>query len=162
MTTATQLAAAWLNVNEARCECMRAMPGSELLARSRSTHPNAKRILLVDYGDRRMLEVIARGMALGRVEHYLTKPWRPRQHLLYPVVGEALVAWTRANWPGFELVRVVGDRWHPDAYGLRDALERNNVPYGSTTATRPRTPRCSGSWTRFPPTQWCSCPTAGC
>ena len=111
-------------------ECMHAMPGSELLARSRSTHPRAKRILLIDYSDRRMLDVIARGMALGHVEHYLTKPWRPRQHLLYPVVGEAVVAWTRANWPWLELVRIVGDRWHPDAYGLRDALERNNVPYG--------------------------------
>ena len=62
-------------------ESMRAMPGSELLARSRSTHPSAKRILLVDYGDMfpaagrvrlpgsytSMLEVIAHGMALGHV-----------------------------------------------------------------------------------------------
>ena len=111
-------------------ESMRAMPGSELLARSRTTYPDAKRILLIDYGDQRMLDVIARGMALGHVEHYLTKPWRPRQHLLYPVVGEALVAWTRANWPGFELVRIVGDHWDPASHQLRDALERNNVPYG--------------------------------
>ena len=110
-------------------ESMRAMPGSELLARSRSSHPNAKRILLIDHGDQRMLEVIAHGMALGHVEYYLTKPWRPRQHLLYPVVGEALVAWTRFNWPGFALVRIVGDRWYPVSYELRDALERNNVPY---------------------------------
>ena len=94
-------------------ESMRAMPGSELLARSRSTHPDAKRILLIDYGDQRMLEVIAHGMALGHVEYYLTKPWRPRQHLLYPVVGEALAAWTRLNSPGFALVRIVGDRWDP-------------------------------------------------
>jgi Nitronate monooxygenase len=106
------------------------MSGSELLARSRSTHPDAKRILLIDYGDPHMLDVIARGMALGHAEHYLTKPWRPRQHLLYPVVGEALVAWTRANWPGFELVRIVSDRWDPASYELRDVLERNNVPYG--------------------------------
>ena len=111
-------------------ESMRAMPGSELLARSRSAYPDAKRILLIDYADQRMLEVIARGMALGHLEYYLTKPWRPRQHLLYPVVGEALVAWTRANWPGFELVRIVGDRWDPVSHELRDALERNNVPYG--------------------------------
>jgi thioredoxin reductase (NADPH) len=111
-------------------ESMRAMPGSELLARSRTIYPDAKRILVIDYGDQRMLDVIARGMALGHVEHYLTKPWRPRQHLLYPVVGEALVAWTRANWPGFELVRIVGDRWDPASHQLRDALERNNVPYG--------------------------------
>ena len=110
-------------------ESMRAMPGSELLARSRSTHPDAKRILLIDYGDQRMLEVIAQGMALGHVEYYLTKPWRPRQHLLYPVVGEALVAWTRLNSPGFALVRIVGDHWDPVSFELRDALERNNVPY---------------------------------
>ena len=76
-----------------------------------------------------MLEVIAHGMALGHVEYYLTKPWRPRQHLLYPVVGEALVAWTRLNSPGFALVRIVGDDWDPVSFELRDALERNNVPY---------------------------------
>jgi thioredoxin reductase (NADPH) len=124
-------------------ESMRAMPGSELLARSRSTHPNAKRILLIDYGDMfpaawrvrlpgsytSMLEVIAHGMALGHVEYYLTKPWRPRQHLLYPVVGEALVAWTRLNSPGFALVRLVGDHWDPRSFAVRDALERNSVRY---------------------------------
>jgi DNA-binding NarL/FixJ family response regulator len=42
-------------------ERMRAMPGSELLARSRSTHPDAKRILLIDHGDTRLVEVIAPG-----------------------------------------------------------------------------------------------------
>jgi thioredoxin reductase (NADPH) len=111
-------------------ESMRAMPGSELLARSRTVHPGAKRILLIDHGDQRMLEVIARGMALGHIEYYLTKPWRPRQHLLYPVIGEALVAWRRVNWPGFELVRIAGDRWRLVSHELRDALERSNVPYG--------------------------------
>jgi CheY-like chemotaxis protein len=110
-------------------ESMRAMPGSELLARSRAAHPNAKRILLIDWGDQQMLEVIARGMALGHIEYYLTKPWRPRQHLLYPVLGEAVVAWTRLNSPGFALARIVGDHWDPVSFQLRDALERNNVPY---------------------------------
>jgi thioredoxin reductase (NADPH) len=110
-------------------ESMRAMPGSELLARSRSTHPNAKRILLIDFGDTPMLEVIAHGMALGHVEYYLTKPWRPRQHLLYPVVGEALAAWTRLNSPGFALVRIVGDHWDPVSFEVRDGLKRNDVPY---------------------------------
>jgi thioredoxin reductase (NADPH) len=110
-------------------ESMGSMSGSELLARSRSTHPDAKRVLLIDYGDKRMLEVIARGMALGRVEYYLTKPWRPREHLLYPVIGEAVVAWTRLNSQGFALVRIVGDRWDRRSFVVRDALERNHVPY---------------------------------
>src|SRR5262249_43585510 len=110
-------------------ESMRTVPGAELLARSRSTHPDAKRILLVDFGDPRMLEVIARGMALGHVEYYLTKPWRPRQHLLYPVVGEAGAGWTRLNSAGFALVRIVGDHWDPRSFEVRDGLKRNDVPY---------------------------------
>jgi thioredoxin reductase (NADPH) len=68
-------------------------------------------------------------MALGHVEYYLTKPWRPRQYWLYPVVGEALAAWTRLNSPGFAMVRIVGDRWDRHSFTVRDALERNNVPY---------------------------------
>jgi thioredoxin reductase (NADPH) len=110
-------------------ESMRAMPGSELLARSRSTHPEAKRILLIDYSDGGMLEVIARGMALGHLEYYLTKPWRPRERLLYPVIGEALVSWTRLNSRGFAVAQVVGDYWDSHSFAVRDALERNNVPY---------------------------------
>jgi len=112
------------------CESMQAMPGSEVLARSRSTHPDAKRILLVDYGDAQMLDCIAQGMATGNVEHFVTRPWRPRERFLYPVIGEALAAWTRRQSPDFQMIRIVGDRWHPSSYKLRDAMERNNIPYG--------------------------------
>jgi thioredoxin reductase (NADPH) len=110
-------------------QSMRAMSGSELLARSRSTHPDAKRILLVEYAERRMLG-IAQRMATGDVEHYVTRPWRSRERFLYPVVGEAPAAWTRRQSPGFQMIRIVGDRWHPHSYKLRDAMERNSVPYG--------------------------------
>jgi thioredoxin reductase (NADPH) len=111
-------------------ESMQAMSGSELLARSRSTHPDAKRILLFDYGDLGMLDVVAQGMAAGNVDQYVTRPWRPPGHVLYPVVDEALVAWTRRHSPGFQLIRIVGERWHPRSYEIRDAMERNNIPYG--------------------------------
>ena len=119
-------------------ESMRAMAGSELLARSRASHPDAKRILLIDHGDPRMLEVIAHGMAVGHVEYYLTKPWRPRQHWLYPVVGEAVVAWTRLNSPGFALVRIVGDHWDPVSFELRDALSSGLLPNYSVLRSRRR------------------------
>jgi thioredoxin reductase (NADPH) len=111
-------------------ESMQAMPGSELLARSPSTHPDAKRILLIDYRDLRMYVCVALGMALGNFDHYLTKPCRPPDHLLYPVVSEALVAWTRRHTLGFQLVQIVGDKWHPRSYEIRDGLERNNIPFG--------------------------------
>jgi thioredoxin reductase (NADPH) len=131
-------------------EPMREMLGTELLARSRPIWPGAGRILLVDFGDQQMLEVIACGMTLGHVERYLTKPWRPRQHLLYPVVGEALAAWTRANWPGFELVRVVGNRWDPASFELRDALERNNIPYGFYDRGSPEGAKLLGQLEQIP------------
>jgi thioredoxin reductase (NADPH) len=111
-------------------ESMQAMPGSELLARSRSAHPDAKRILLIGYGEEGMFDVVAQGMATGDVDNYLPKPWRPPGHVLYPVVGEALAAWNRRHSPGFQLIRIVGDRWHPRSYEIRDAMERNNIPYG--------------------------------
>jgi thioredoxin reductase (NADPH) len=106
------------------------MTGLEFLIRAQALHPHAKRTLLIDYGDERCTETIVRGMALGHLDHYLTKPWRPREHLLYPVIGEVLFAWARRNTPGFELVRIVGERWHPASHALREALTRNNVPYG--------------------------------
>ena len=111
-------------------ESMQAMSGSELLARSRSTYPDAKRILLIEYRDLRMYVCVAQGMAAGNVDHYVTTPWQPREHLLYPVVSEALAAWTRRHTPGSQLIRIVGDRWQPRSYEIRDAMERNNIPYG--------------------------------
>jgi thioredoxin reductase (NADPH) len=106
------------------------MTGLEFLVRAQALHPHAKRTLLIDYGDQRCTETIVRGMALGHLDHYLTKPWRPREHLLYPVIGEVLFAWARRNTPRFELVRIVGEQWHPASHALREALTRNNVPYG--------------------------------
>jgi thioredoxin reductase (NADPH) len=111
-------------------ESMQAMSGSELLARSRSTYPDAKRILLIEYRDLQMYVCVAHAMATGNVDHYVTLPWQPREHLLYPVVSEALAAWTRRHTPGYQLIRIVGDRWHPRSYEIRDAMERNNIPYG--------------------------------
>src|SRR3712207_4391735 len=79
--------------------------GAVLLARSKQLFPEAQRALLIDYGDRRCEPVIVEGMGLGYLEHHLTKPWRPREHLLYPVVSEAVEAWARRNTPPFELLR---------------------------------------------------------
>ncbi|MGY1670806.1 FAD-dependent oxidoreductase [Geodermatophilus sp. SYSU D00710] len=104
--------------------------GAMLLARSKQLFPEAQRALLIDYGDRRCEPVIVEGMGLGYLEHHLTKPWRPREHLLYPVVSEAVEAWARRNTPPFELLRIVGRRLDPVAYELREALELNGIPFG--------------------------------
>ena len=111
-------------------ESMRAMPGSELLARSRSTHPDAKRILLIDYGDQRMLEVIAQRDGAG------SRGVLPDQAVAAPRASGS-TRWSVRRWspgPG-SILR--GSRWSGSSattgirvsFELRDALKRNNVPY---------------------------------
>ena len=79
-----------------------------------------------------------RGWQLGHVEYYLTKPWRPRQHLLYPVVGEALVAWTRrqvarvSSWSGSSVTAGIRPRM---SYATRWNATTSRTAF--TTATPP-------------------------
>jgi thioredoxin reductase (NADPH) len=125
--------------------------GLEFLAQAGRVHPQAARTLLIEYGDRRCAEAIIRGMALGHLDNYLTKPWRPREHLLYPVVGEVLGDWARRNLPHLELVKVVGRQWDPSSYELRDALTRNNVPFGFYDRDSPEGRQLLGQLDQPPP-----------
>ena len=96
------------------------MPGSELLARQ-PVHPSdAKRILLIDYSDQRMLRGHRPRDGTGPRGVLPDQAVAAPPTLLYPVVGEALAAWTRLNSPGFALVRIVGDHWDPVSFELRD------------------------------------------
>jgi thioredoxin reductase (NADPH) len=109
--------------------------GIEFLGRARALHPGAGRALLVamdrrgtpiPFGD---LSSLQRATALGRIDFWTLKGSESPEELLYPHVQEALTAWTRANRPRHEVVRVVGERWAPRSHALRDALARNSVPF---------------------------------
>jgi thioredoxin reductase (NADPH) len=110
--------------------------GVEFLGQARTFHPRAMRALLVAM-DRRgtriplgSLEALQRATALGRIDFWIVKGWIAPEELLYPQIQETLTAWTRANRPRHEVVRVVGERWAPRSHELRDALARNTVPFG--------------------------------
>ena len=109
---------------------MPGMTGLEMLEQARDRHPLAKRILLVDYGDNRCKAPILQGTALGHIHHYLPKDWQFPEQWLYPAVGEFLSDWSKASRPGFEAVRIVGDRWAKRSFELREILGRNGVPFG--------------------------------
>jgi thioredoxin reductase (NADPH) len=76
------------------------------------------------------LQSLQRATALGRIDFWAVKGWAAPEELLYPQIQEALSAWTRANRPRHEVVRVVGERWSSRSHELRDALTRNTVPFG--------------------------------
>jgi thioredoxin reductase (NADPH) len=105
--------------------------GLELLGRVPRSHRGARRALLVDAGDREASELLFRAMAFGQVDFTLMKQsWVSPEEWLYPQVQEALSAWAKTRHPGFQMVRLIGERWSPRCHELRDLLTRNVVPYG--------------------------------
>jgi thioredoxin reductase (NADPH) len=76
------------------------------------------------------LATVQRATALARIDFTILKGWVTPEEWLYPQVQAALSAWTTANRPHHEVVRVVGQRWWPRSHELRDALTRNTVPFG--------------------------------
>jgi len=102
------------------------MTGVEFLEKAIPLFPAAKRVLLTAYAD---TDAAIRAINTARVDYYLLKPWDPPEQCLYPVINDLLADWQAAYRPPFEGIRVVGHRWSPEAFQLRDFLARNQVPY---------------------------------
>ena len=124
------------------------MDGVEFLARARALHPCAMRALLVALDNRwtripfSALPALQRATALGRIDFWVVKGWVAPEELVYPQVQEALSAWTRANRPRHEVLRVVGERWSPAA--MTCVTCSRGIPFrsGSTTWTRMKDVAC--------------------
>jgi thioredoxin reductase (NADPH) len=102
------------------------MSGVELLEQSLPLYPDAKRVLLTAYAD---TEAAIRAINSARIDYYLLKPWDPPAERLYPVLDDLLDDWLASFRPPFEGVRVVGHRWSPKSFEVRDFLARHHVPY---------------------------------
>ncbi len=102
------------------------MTGVEFLGHSMEIYPDAKRVLLTAYAD---TDAAIRAINEAKIHHYLLKPWDPPEEHLYPVLDDLLEDWQASYRPPFEGVRVLGHRWSPATYALRDFLARNQVPY---------------------------------
>jgi thioredoxin reductase (NADPH) len=106
--------------------------GSELLARVRELHPNAKRALLIPWGawgDRPTAEAVLRAMALGHIDYYVLKPWQSPDELFHRTVSEFLHEWTRAHTARPREIAVVAERGSARGHELRSLLARNGVPH---------------------------------
>jgi len=102
------------------------MTGTELLARVVGDYPDAKKILLTAYADTDAAIAAINDVGL---DHYLMKPWDPPEDRLYPIVDELLDDWRAAVPAPFDGIRLIGARWSPDSYDVKDFLARNQVPY---------------------------------
>src|SRR5258707_11341775 len=102
------------------------MNGVEFLNKAIAVYPEAKRVLLTAYAD---TDAAIQAINNARIQHYLLKPWDPPEDQLYPVLDDLLEDWQAGYRPVFDGVRVLGHRWSPRSYALRDFLARNRVPY---------------------------------
>ena len=102
------------------------MTGVEFLGQAMELFPNAKRVLLTAYAD---TDAAIGAINDARIHHYLLKPWDPPEEQLYPVLDDLLDDWMGSFRPPFEGVRVLGTRWSPHSYAIRDFLARNQAPY---------------------------------
>ncbi|HVB33932.1 MAG TPA: FAD-dependent oxidoreductase [Patescibacteria group bacterium] len=100
--------------------------GVEFLGQSMEIYPNAKRVLLTAYAD---TDAAISAINQAKIHHYLLKPWDPPEEHLYPVLDDLLEDWHASFRPPFDGVRVLGHRWSPDSYTVREFLARNQVPY---------------------------------
>jgi thioredoxin reductase (NADPH) len=102
------------------------MDGVEFLQQGMRIFPKAKRALLTAYTD---MNAAISAINQANINYFFLKPWDPPSEHLYPQLDDLLDDWQATYRPTFEGIRVLGTRWSPRSYDLRDFLARNHVPY---------------------------------
>jgi thioredoxin reductase (NADPH) len=106
--------------------------GTELLGRVRELHPNAKRALLITWGEwgfQPTAEAVRGSMATGCIDYYVLKPWKSPDELFHRTISEFLHEWSRTDASTPRELTIVADASSPRAHELRDLLVRNGVPH---------------------------------
>src|SRR3954470_14242296 len=102
------------------------MDGVEFLREATQIFPGAKRALLTAYAD---TNAAISAINQASINYFFLKPWDPPAEHLYPQLDDLLEDWQASFRPTFQGIRVLGTRWSPRSYDLRDFLARNHVPY---------------------------------
>jgi thioredoxin reductase (NADPH) len=108
------------------------MTGGELLERVGELHRQAKRALLVDWGDwgqRPMAKAIFDSMALGRMDYFVLRPAVSPDELFHQSISAFLLEWTEDKRIAPQTIRIVGETWAGRAHELRSTLERCAIPH---------------------------------
>ena len=102
------------------------MDGVTFLQEAMHINPDAKRALLTAYAD---TSAAISAINQASINYFFLKPWDPPADHLYPQLNDLLDDWQASYRPAFQGIRVLGTRWSPKSYELRDFLARNRVPY---------------------------------
>jgi len=122
------------------------MDGVGFLQEGMRIFPDAKRALLTAYAD---TNAAISAINQANINYFFMKPWDPPSEHLFPQLDDLLDDWRASFRPSFEGIRVLGTRWSPRCYELRDFLARNHIPYQwidvEATANETETQRLVGA-----------------
>ncbi|HMK28476.1 MAG TPA: FAD-dependent oxidoreductase [Terriglobales bacterium] len=102
------------------------LDGVGFLSEAMQLYPEAKRALLTAYAD---TDAAINAINKVKIDHFFLKPWDPPSEHLYPVLGDMLEDWQASYKPPYQGIRVLGTRWSPSSYEVREFLARNQIPY---------------------------------
>jgi len=102
------------------------MDGVGFLQEAMRIYPDAKRALLTAYAD---TTAAIGAINQAAIHYFFMKPWDPPSEHLYPQLDDMLGDWRASYHPAYSGIRVLGTRWSPRSYELRDFLARNHIPY---------------------------------
>jgi thioredoxin reductase (NADPH) len=100
--------------------------GVHFLQEAMRIYPDAKRALLTAYAD---TTAAIGAINQASIHYFFMKPWDPPTEHLYPQLDDLLGDWRASYHPTYSGIRILGTRWSPKSYELRDFLARNHVPY---------------------------------
>jgi thioredoxin reductase (NADPH) len=98
------------------------MSGIEFLEAAMDLFPLARRVLLTAYAD---THAAIDAINVVDLDHYLLKPWDPPEEKLYPVIDGLLEAWRAVGDRAIPHTKVIGHRWNPRSWEVRQFLARN-------------------------------------
>ena len=108
------------------------MTGSDLLSRVKELHPQARRALLIawgDWADEATAAAVRDAVARGCCDYYVLKPWKSPDELFHRSITEYLHEWSRGDVSTPHELTLVADRLSKRAHELRDLLTHNRVPH---------------------------------
>ena len=113
----------------------RASDGLTVLDETHALHHDAKRALLLAWGENRVArEDITAALNQGRADYFVVKPTASPDESFHRAVTDFLEEWWRKRGTPFEAVRVVAPQRTARTSEVCDLLERHNFPYGSYTS----------------------------
>jgi thioredoxin reductase (NADPH) len=110
---------------------MPGMSGIEFLEEAMDIYPLARRVLLTAYAD---THAAIDAINVVDLDHYLLKPWDPPEEKLYPVIDGLLETWRSQGDRAIPMTKVIGHRWNPRSWEVRQFLARNQHSFRSYMA----------------------------